>query len=92
MSAETQGVTETRDGRVLAYCQWGPEDGYPVIVLHGTPGSRYLRHVQGEYDRRGVRAMTYDRPGYGASDRAGRGVPSTTRLSRGWTSSPCCLG
>jgi pimeloyl-ACP methyl ester carboxylesterase len=60
----------TGDGRELHHCQWGPADGFPVFVLHGTPGSRYLRHVNGEYERRGVRAVTYDRPGYGLSTRS----------------------
>lgn len=57
------------DGRDLAVCQWGPRDGSPLFVLHGTPGSRYVRHPLGEYDRQGIRAVTYDRPGYGRSTR-----------------------
>ncbi|MBD3946122.1 alpha/beta fold hydrolase [Nocardioides ganghwensis] len=59
------------DGRVLAVCQWGPPDGSPVFWLHGTPGSRYLRHPGDQYERAGVRVLTYDRPGYGESSRAG---------------------
>lgn len=59
----------TADGRELSFCEWGPPDGAPVFVLHGTPGSRYLRHVGGEYERQSVRAITYDRPGYGRSTR-----------------------
>ena len=55
----------TADGRTLAFCEWGPRDGYPVFVLAGTPGGRLVRHFGGEYDRTGVRAITYDRPGYG---------------------------
>jgi pimeloyl-ACP methyl ester carboxylesterase len=71
----TSEIVHTSDGRELCVCQWGPEDGMPVFVLHGTPGSRYLRHVQGEYERKAVRAITYDRPGYGLSTRrAGRTV------------------
>ena len=66
MSSE---VVRTADGRELGVCQRGPDDGTPVFVLHGTPGSRFLRHVQGEYERQGVRTITYDRPGYGLSTR-----------------------
>jgi pimeloyl-ACP methyl ester carboxylesterase len=66
MSSE---ILQTADERELGVCQWGPDDGTPVFVLHGTPGSRFLRHVQGEYERQGVRAVTYDRPGYGLSTR-----------------------
>lgn len=62
-------AVRTGDGRDLACCEWGPAQGSPVFFLHGTPGSRLLRHVGGEYDRTGVRAITYDRPGYGRSTR-----------------------
>jgi len=65
----------TTDGRTLAFCEWGPAGGSPVFFLHGTPGGRLMRHVGGEYERTGVHAITYDRPGYGSSDRlAGRSV------------------
>lgn len=38
--------------------------------MHGTPGSRLTRHPDEEvYRRAGVRAITYDRAGYGASTR-----------------------
>ena len=62
-------VARTADGRELRFCEWGPRDGNPVFVLHGSPGSRYLRHVGAEYERNQVRAITYDRPGYGRSSR-----------------------
>jgi pimeloyl-ACP methyl ester carboxylesterase len=64
------------DGRTLAYAEWGDPEGSPVFSLHGTPGSRLARHPDEEvYRRAGVRAITYDRPGYGASTRhAGRRV------------------
>ncbi len=60
---DESGVARAPDGRGLAYCLWGPPDGSPVFFLHGTPGSRYLRHIDGEYERAVVRAITYDRPG-----------------------------
>jgi pimeloyl-ACP methyl ester carboxylesterase len=66
-----EGRAVTSDGRTLAYCLWGDRDGTPVFVLHGTPGSRYTRHPSEEvFSRAGVRAITYDRPGYGASTRS----------------------
>ncbi len=42
-----------------------------MFVLHGTPGSRFLRHVEpaGIYTDIGARVLTYDRPGYGLSTR-----------------------
>ena len=47
-----------------------------MFSLHGTPGSRLSRHPdETVYRRAGVRAITYDRPGYGASTRhPGRSV------------------
>jgi pimeloyl-ACP methyl ester carboxylesterase len=72
------GIARTADGRDLAFCEWGSPTGSPVIYLHGTPGSRYFRHAGGEYDRTGIRAITYDRPGYGRSTRlSGRTVAQT---------------
>lgn len=66
------------DGRELAVCEWGDPAGAPVMELHGTPGSRLSRHHdEGAYRRAGVRAITYDRPGYGRSPRQpGRTVAS----------------
>ncbi|HEX5916813.1 MAG TPA: alpha/beta hydrolase [Nocardioides sp.] len=58
------------DGRALAVCEWGSPDGSPVFWLHGTPGSRFLRHPGDRYERAGLRVLTYDRPGYGDSTRA----------------------
>jgi pimeloyl-ACP methyl ester carboxylesterase len=63
------GVARTADGRDLAFCEWGSPTGSPVFFLHGTPGSRYFRHAGGEYDRIGMRVITFDRPGYGRSTR-----------------------
>src|ERR671933_1433994 len=58
------------DGRTLAAAQWGDPDGFPVFSLHGTFGSRFARHPDEEAVRDlGIRLVTYDRPGYGASTR-----------------------
>jgi pimeloyl-ACP methyl ester carboxylesterase len=64
------------DGRRLGYAEWGDPDGFPVLALHGTPGGRLERHPDPEVPvRAGVRLITYDRPGYGSSDRLpGRSV------------------
>ena len=61
---------ETPDGRELAYATWGDPDGYPVLVLHGTPGCRLERWPDEElYRRLGVFHITHDRAGYGRSTR-----------------------
>jgi pimeloyl-ACP methyl ester carboxylesterase len=55
--------------RRLGVRRWGPADGDPVFLLHGTPGCRLtIRPKDEELARLGVRLITYDRPGYGISD------------------------
>jgi pimeloyl-ACP methyl ester carboxylesterase len=62
-------LVPTRDGRQLGVCQWGDLHGAAVFVLHGSPGSRFLRHVGSGYVDHHLRVITYDRPGYGVSTR-----------------------
>jgi pimeloyl-ACP methyl ester carboxylesterase len=71
-----QGNTKAQDGRTLTFIERGVPDGVPVIVCHGTPGSRLTRHPDPElYDRHGTHMVAYDRPGYGGSDpQPGRSV------------------
>jgi pimeloyl-ACP methyl ester carboxylesterase len=69
--ALTLRVRSADGRRWLAVSQRGKiNGGSPVFLLHGTPGSRVdLRPRQGLLYRLGVRLITYDRPGYGDSDR-----------------------
>lgn len=66
----------TQDGRVLKVLEDGDRTGRPVVVHNGMPNSRLLfasdvRSAQ----RLGIRLISYDRPGYGASTRRpGRSV------------------
>lgn len=56
--------------RKLAVSITGASDGYPIFLLHGTPGSRKgpkPRPIM--LFRQGVKLICYDRPGYGDSDR-----------------------
>jgi pimeloyl-ACP methyl ester carboxylesterase len=60
-----------RDGRTLAYAQFGDPEGDPIIYCHGTPSSR----AEGELTLRGscaaqlgLRVIIPDRPGMGGSD------------------------
>ena len=69
MSSDSQ-VASAPDGRTLMFAEWGDPDAFPVFSLHGTPGSRFGRHYdEGKYTEAGARVITYDRPGYGGSDR-----------------------
>jgi pimeloyl-ACP methyl ester carboxylesterase len=72
----TRETLQTGDGRQLCYAEWGDPLGSPVFSLHGTPGCRLNRHPDdAAIAAAGVRLITYDRPGYGWSDRlAGRQV------------------
>lgn len=67
---------KTPDGRTLAVAEWGDPNGIGLFALHGTPGGRISYWVDpGIYARYGLRRLTVDRPGYGASTRhAGRSV------------------
>ena len=63
-------TTTAPDGRTLGVAQWGDLDGTAVFGLHGTPGSRFSRPPdEAGLERAGLRLVTYDRPGYGVSDR-----------------------
>jgi pimeloyl-ACP methyl ester carboxylesterase len=66
---EREGQARAGEGRTLAFVERGAADGVPVVVCHGTPGSRLTRHPDPTlYERHGVRMVAYDRPGYGRSD------------------------
>jgi pimeloyl-ACP methyl ester carboxylesterase len=63
-------IVESADGRRLAVEERGDPRGLPVFLLHGTPGSRVgpiprarILHLLG------TRLLSFDRPGYGLSDR-----------------------
>ena len=58
-----------RDGRTIAYAEWGDPAGPPVVLLHGAPGSRLFHPDLTATDASGVRLITFDRPGFGGSDR-----------------------
>ncbi|PWS40591.1 alpha/beta hydrolase, partial [Streptomyces sp. ZEA17I] len=71
-----RGRVRAADGRHLMVERLGDPGGRPVFLLHGTPGSRLGPAPRGMvlYQRR-TQLITYDRPGYGGSDRqAGRRV------------------
>jgi pimeloyl-ACP methyl ester carboxylesterase len=57
-----------RDGRRLAYAEWGDAEGAPVLFFHGNPGSRLYCPDEGVTASARVRLLTIDRPGVGWSD------------------------
>lgn len=65
---ETSRQVTLRDGRKLAYAEYGDPQGVPVFFFHGLPSCR-LMHPDAEESRAlGVRLLTVDRPGFGRSD------------------------
>lgn len=70
------GTITLRDGRALAYAEYGDPAGKPVFYFHGFPGSRLEANLASAAaaDTR-VRLIAVDRPGYGRSDfKAGRRI------------------
>lgn len=57
-----------RDGRRLAYAEWGDPQGATVFFFHGTPGSRLYCPDETITASSRVRLLTVDRPGIGGSD------------------------
>jgi pimeloyl-ACP methyl ester carboxylesterase len=64
----TDDVVRLRDGRALAYAEWGDPRGAAVFFFHGTPGSRLYCPDDAVTASSRVRLMTVDRPGIGGSD------------------------
>lgn len=66
-----------KDGRSLAYIQYGDPRGKTLFHLHGWPGSRFSAQVLDKPAKQlGVRVIGIDRPGFGLSDP----LPSRTIL------------
>ncbi|MFJ8312044.1 alpha/beta fold hydrolase [Streptomyces sp. NPDC094147] len=64
------GRTQLLDGRRLGWAEWGPADGTPVLLCPGAATSRWLGFGGGVVDSTGIRLISVDRPGLGASDPA----------------------
>lgn len=58
-----------RDGRALGYAEYGDPHGVPFFFMHGVPSSRLAGSlIDASAQRRGIRIIAPDRPGYGVSD------------------------
>lgn len=58
------------DGRRLDVRTSGPDNGYPMLFHHGTPGSvTPIRDLEQPAHERGIRVITTSRAGCGGSDR-----------------------
>lgn len=72
------GAVPLSDGRALAWGQWGPRDGWPVLFFSGAAMARTLAFATDRLDALGIRLISVDRPGIGGSD----GAPG--RTFEGW--------
>lgn len=63
------------DGRTMSWAEYGSADGAPLVMLHGTPGSRLqFQWMHGAAVDAGIRMIAPERPGYGASDPVPGGI------------------
>jgi pimeloyl-ACP methyl ester carboxylesterase len=63
------------DGRRISWAEYGSAAGAPLVLLHGTPGSRLQFQLLHEpAAAAGVRLITPERPGSGRSDPVPGGV------------------
>lgn len=71
----TEGRLRVPDGRTVAWTEWGDPAGRVLLRVPGTPGSRWsVRADTSPWAERGLRVLTTERPGFGASTRLpGRG-------------------
>lgn len=61
-------LTLSRPGRSASYCVLGDPAGAPVLVWHGSPGSRYqMLPLHTAAAEAGLRLIALDRPGVGQS-------------------------
>lgn len=68
-----------RDGRELSYAEYGDKNGNPVLMMHGSPGSRLECPPDVEsLLALDLRLIVPNRPGYGSS------TPSTGRTLLAW--------
>jgi pimeloyl-ACP methyl ester carboxylesterase/DNA-binding CsgD family transcriptional regulator len=57
------------DGRRLSFAEYGPEDGYPTVMMHGLTGSRLqISPDVSCLHKNNIRMIVPDRPGFGFSD------------------------
>src|SRR3954451_631593 len=64
----TSHHVRTSDGRTLEVREVGDPDGPAIVAHHGSPGAgTFFRAEVDSARRRGLRLISYDRPGFGGS-------------------------
>lgn len=68
MVLETK-LVKLKDGRNLAYVEFGDLNGKPLFYFHGWPATRLSgKETDSAAKQLGIRVISPDRPGYGLSD------------------------
>ena len=63
-----ESVLRLDDGRQLGYVRWNRHGSHPLLLCHGTPGSRLFRPPDlSSLAAHDIDLVTVDRPGYGRS-------------------------
>src|SRR3712207_1502001 len=65
---ERQATMQLHDGRRLAWFEWGPADGLPVLFCTGAGMSGWLGFGTSQLSELGLKLIAIDRPGLGLSD------------------------
>jgi pimeloyl-ACP methyl ester carboxylesterase len=71
LATATRDTTMTlRDGRRISWSSGGPEDGVPIVYLHGAIGTSvdFTPELRALVERVGIRYIALSRPGFGRSD------------------------
>jgi pimeloyl-ACP methyl ester carboxylesterase len=63
-----RGVVDVAPQRRMAWSEWGPADGAPVLFSPGAGTSSSLGFATAALERLGARLIAVDRPGLGRSD------------------------
>jgi pimeloyl-ACP methyl ester carboxylesterase len=75
---ERHAAVRLPDGRALAWAEWGPADGRPVLFCTGAGMSGWLGFGAPALPALGLRLLAIDRPGLGGSD------PDPGKTLRSW--------
>ncbi|MBD2445946.1 alpha/beta hydrolase [Nostoc sp. FACHB-152] len=65
---ERQAKLQLQDGRMLAWSEWGPVEGLPVLFCTGAGMSGRLGFGASDLPDLGLKLIAIDRPGVGLSD------------------------
>ena len=72
------GMLEVGDGHRLYYEQCGPEDGLPIVFLHGGPGSGCSARHRQLFDLQRFRVILFDQRGCARSQPRGSLLANTS--------------